>query len=359
VLSISFMLALLSVFFVRPDRGYLEYIDYRTLAILLSLMLVMEGLKELKVFREIGEALIVKVNSTRGLALVMILLNFFFSMLITNDVALITFVPFTIIVLSVAKKEDHLIPVIVLETIAANLGSMMTPIGNPQNLYLYSIAGMTISEFFGLMLPYASIALALLMVFCLVVIKKDQVEPVEREVFKRSKREMIELFSYLFLFFLALLVVSRFLPYYIGLLITLLVVLILDRKIIRRADYSLLLTFIFLFIFIGNMKRIHMVSAMLASVVIGNEFFASVVTSQFISNVPAAILLSGFTDNIRELIIGTNIGGLGTLIASMASLISYKQYGVMENARRGAYFKTFTIYNLLFLLAMIAFYVLI
>lgn len=352
VLCVAFVLAVLSSFFVHPDEQYIGYIDFRTLSILLALMITMAGLQRLQVFRQVGELLVAKMNSIRGVSLVLIALCFFSAMFITNDVALLTFVPFSIVTLSISGRKDLFIIVIVLETIAANLGSMLTPLGNPQNLYLYSIADMKLGQFIILMLPYSLAALVLLALVTVIRVKSAPVVLKEKSTYERTKRDKKQIGMYAFTFLVSILVVARLIDYRIGLIIVIAITLIFDRRVLRKPDYSLLFTFIFLFIFIGNMKRIPEVSSALNDLVAKNEVVVSIGLSQVISNVPAAILCSGFTDKIDKLIIGTNLGGLGTLIASMASLISFKQYGYIDGADKKRYMLVFTVANILFLIVM-------
>ena len=354
VLVVAFILALISSFIVHPDSMYPSYIDFRTLSILLALMITMAGLQRLQVFRQIGELLVAKMSSIRGVVLVLIALCFFSAMFITNDVALLTFVPFSIVTLSISNRKDLYILVIVLETIAANLGSMLTPLGNPQNLYLYSLAGMSLASFIKLMLPYSVVALALLVICGFIFIKAAPVTLTEKHKYERTKRDNYMIGMYVFTFLVSILVVARVLDYRIGLIIVVLLTLILDRRVLRKPDYSLLFTFIFLFIFIGNIKRIPELSSAINSLVQINEVAVSIILSQFISNVPAAILCSGFTDKIDKLIVGTNLGGLGTLIASMASLISFKQYSYIDGADKKKYIGVFTFANIAFLIVMCA-----
>ncbi len=356
VLWVAFVLAFVSCLFVHPDKAYIDYIDYRTLSILLCLMITMAGLQRLSVFRQIGEYLVNQMSSVRSVAFVLIFLCFFSSMWITNDVALITFVPFSIVTLSLAKRKDLFIPVIVLDTIAANLGSMLTPLGNPQNLFLYSKANMSFVSFVKLMLPYSLLSLVLLIIATFFFIKKEALEAPKNNAYKRTMHEKFLIALYLVYFLLSILVVVRFIDYRIGLLLILGFTLINDRRILRKPDYSLLFTFIFLFVFIGNMKRIPALNEMLYQMIANKEVIVSVFLSQFISNVPAAILCSGFTEHMDRLIIGTNLGGLGTLIASMASLISFKQYGFVEGANKKRYLVFFTVLNAVFLLVLLLFY---
>lgn len=346
VLSISFVLAVLSVAIVPVDSTYLSYMDFRTLAILFCLMVVVSGLRRLMIFDQVGELLLGRVGSVRGLSLVMILLCFFFSMLITNDVALITFVPFAIVTLNMAGRTEAMIPVIVLETVAANLGSMMTPMGNPQNLYLYSKAGLSFVELLRLMLPYGVLSLLLIVLLAFVMIGRDSISGKEKSSYRRRDKDKVKIAVYAMLFAMEILVVMRVIDYRAALLVLLGTVFIMDRRmLIFGVDYSLLMTFVCLFIFIGNLKRMPELSMALAAIVSGNEIITAAAASQVISNVPAAILLSAFTDNISGLIIGTNLGGLGTLIASMASLISFKQYSCTRGANKRQYIKEFTIIN--------------
>lgn len=351
VLCVAFILATISCFIIVPSKSYLEYIDFRTLSILFSLMITMAGFQKLSVFRQIGEALVNRTKTLRGLVIILVLLSFFSSMFITNDVALLTFVPFSIITLSIANKKDKYIIVIVLETLAANLGSMLTPLGNPQNLYLYSLSNMGLWSFVKLMLPYSLCSLILLLISVEFFIGKEEgkLAKTQANIYQRSKKDKLLIAMYVILFLLSILVVSRVLPYYIGLIIVIITVILFDNRVLRKADYSLLFTFIFLFIFIGNIKRIPVLSDFLSEIIKVNEVGVAILLSQFISNVPAAILCSGFTKNIVKLIIGTNLGGLGTLIASMASLISFKQYSYIDGADTKRYILVFTVLNIIYL----------
>lgn len=359
VLCAAFVLAAGSMLFVHPDMEYLGYIDFRTLAILFCLMGVMAGLQKSGAFQYVAQTLLGRVSKAWQLVLILVLLCFFSSMLVTNDVALITFVPFTLIVLGMIgqeAKQQLVVPVVVLQTIAANLGSMLTPIGNPQNLYLYGKAGLSVGDFVLLMLPYASVALLVILIWGLCQSMAYhgpiQVSFAEGAGLSGSKTHLA---VYAALFALDLLTVARVIPYGVTLGVTVIALLLVDRDIFRRVDYSLLLTFVGFFIFIGNIGRIPAFSQVLQQMVSGHEVLAGVAVSQIISNVPAALLLSGFTEDLPALIIGVNLGGLGTLIASMASLISYKLIAREENQAKGVYFRYFTVANACFLIALLMF----
>lgn len=345
VLIISFILAAVSAFIVTPNAGYIDYIDFRTLALLLCLMAVMAGLNGLGVFSVLASKMLGFASTTRSLTLWLCMLCFFSSMVITNDVALITFVPFSVVALKLSDKEKLLIPLITLETVAANLGSMLTPVGNPQNLYLFSAFNMTIADFFLTVLPYAVLSLLLLIISAF-FIKNEKISFSPDG--QPSKINCKYCVIYGILFAIAILTVFRVIPYGITLTVSIAAIMIFDRKALSKVDYSLLLTFIFLFIFIGNIKNIAPVSEFLSKTVSGNEVAVGIAASQIFSNVPAAILLSGFTDNIRSLLVGVNLGGLGTLIASMASLISFKLVA-KEKISSGRYILVFTAVNIVFL----------
>lgn len=368
VCCIAFLLAVISMCFVSPSKNYISYIDFRVLALLFCLMAVVRGFSSIGVFTRLGTMLLTHVHSLRMLSALFIFLCFFFSMLITNDVALITFVPFTILVLSMAEQKKFLIPVIVLETIAANLGSMLTPLGNPQNLYLYTISGLSIGAFVRIMLPYSFVSAILLLIFIL-FLPKDTVSTATAantanstntvtasntsnvicEAVKTRKNPRILFAFYLILFLLCLLTVLHILPYQILFFLVLTGFLLLDYRVLKDVDYFLLLTFLCFFIFIGNMKQISLVHELISKLLVHHEVLMGIGASQIISNVPAAILLSGFTDDYSALLIGVNLGGLGTLIASLASLISFKFYTNSNGSDTKRFLGIFTLYNVIFL----------
>jgi len=357
VLTVAVLLALVSMFVIPPDTAYAGYIDFRTLAVLFCLMAVMAGFQEAGVFQWIAEKMLKKVSNVFGVVYILVLLCFFFSMLITNDVALITFVPFTFIVLKLLGDQLErklIVPVVVMQTIAANLGSMLTPIGNPQNLYLYGKSGLSFGAFMLLMLPYAAVSFVLLTGYCIFLGRQKQEVQVDFAASTGLKGKEKAIFRYLALFLVSLLVVVHVIPYPVALAIVIVVLGLFDRKLFTRIDYALLLTFVGFFVFIGNMGRVPVFYEFLARIIEGNEVMTAVVSSQVISNVPAALLLSGFTENVSGLIVGTNLGGLGTLIASMASLISYKLIAKSDKCSKGTYFKSFTLWNVAFLAVLLA-----
>lgn len=353
VLVVATLLAIGSAFVIPPSLDYMSYIDWHVLALLLCLMAVMAGLQNCGLFDWLGEALLKKTNRVWQLCLVLVMLCFFLSMFITNDVALITFVPFAIVTLEKCKKERLLIPVVVLQTVAANLGSMLTPIGNPQNLYLYNLSQMSLGEFLLCMLPNTAVSVVLILGSLFFINgKHEEVQQVQEEGTVVDGKQTV---VYLILFVLSLLVVAKIVPVEFVLGIVLVVVFLLDKSVLKNVDYCLLLTFISFFIFTGNLGNIPAIRDTLLALVNGRELFIGIVASQAISNVPAALLLSGFTSDYRALLAGVNVGGLGTLIASMASLISYKILANKYDEKKGKYFQLFTIVNIVFLVILFAF----
>lgn len=353
VLCIAWILAIISMFIVHPDKAYIEYVDVRVLALLFCLMLLVKGFQRIGLFDVLIQKVFAHISGSRRLSQMLILICFFLSMIITNDVALITFVPFAILALQLCHQEKLMIQVVVLQTMAANLGSMFTPIGNPQNLYLFSVSNMGLAEFFGTMFPATALSFILLMA-ATYLIPNETIEVEIKE--KIEMAEKSEFITYVFLFALNLLVVFRVLMWVPVLIITIAGVFSIKRaELLKEVDYALLLTFIGFFIFVGNLGRVSLFSEILEQLIQGREVLVAAIFSQFLSNVPAALLLSGFTDNFAGLLLGTNIGGLGTIIASMASLISYKLYGQLENARRGIYMLVFTVYNFIGLVILLLF----
>lgn len=399
VLSIAVILAVLSAIFVPVDRQYLQYVDFRTLALLFCLMTVIAGVRRRGVFSVIAGRLVSGSSGIAGTVTVLVLAAFFLSMLITNDVSLITLVPLTLNCFDQMPentRKNWLIPTVVLETIAANLGSMATPIGNPQNLYLYGLSDLSFFEFFRIILPYSLVSLLLLMVWIRVHQARqknadaaDAVSPgvsaaggasasssasaaspstlaaagsesvTRPAVTEPAVTEPKVIGAYIVLFLLCLTTVARIAPWTVPLGAVLVFVLLADRNTIREVDYSLLGTFLALFVFIGNLGRIPSFRSALSGILTGHEVFTAIAASQVMSNVPGAILLSGFTDKMDALIIGTNLGGLGTMIASMASLISFKLITKGENVSRGRYLLYFTAANCVFLVCLIALYLVI
>ena len=351
VLCIAFLAAVISCFFVPPDGAYLKYIDLRTMALLYCLMVVVAGLRKAGSFTALAHFLCHRAGNLRLMSAVLVALCFFSSMLITNDVALLTFVPFAVVVLGMTKREKELVWVVVLQAVAANLGSMLTPVGNPQNLYLYSRYGMSGGDFFSATAPVWCLSLLLVLGCCLLMKK----EPVR--VFLGEKPILLRklLLFYSALFLLCLLVVFRLIHWPVMLVLVLLLVGIFDRRTLLKADFLLLLTFVCFFIFAGNLARIDAVDRLLRHMLTGRELFVGVLCSQVISNVPAALLLSGFTENARALLLGVNIGGLGTPVASLASLIALKLYSHAEGAKTGAFLWRFSLVNFLLLAVLLAF----
>ena len=348
VLFIAAIAALITCFSVPPDAVYLSYMDFRTLSLLYCLMTVVNGLRQAGLFSHLAHSLCEHAADLRTVAAVLVALCFFSSMLITNDVALLTFVPFAVVVMGMAHHQRELIHVVVLQTVAANLGSMLTPVGNPQNLYLYSFYDLGFGEFLKTTFPVWGISLVLLLLLCL-FFRKDHLS-----LFLGEKPEMErgQILVHTALFIVCLLVVLRLIPWYFMLAVVIAVLLFFDSKLLLKADFMLLLTFVAFFVFSGNLARIESVSSVIRKLMDGREYWMSLLTSQVISNVPAALLLSGFTNQAHAVLLGVDIGGLGTPIASLASLISLKLYSHSEHASPGRFLTEFLAVNIALLLIL-------
>ncbi len=389
VLCTAAVCAVISMFFVPPSISYLDYIDMRTLCLLFCLMSLVAGFGKCSLFRLLAQTLLVRQKELRGLFAVLILLPFFSSMFITNDVALITFVPFAILVLSMCGHQKKAPVLIVFQTIAANLGSMAMPFGNPQNLFLYANYSLSAFDFWGIVMPLAAVSLLCLLLcsFTVTFIRpaadaqpQDEslagafgipecMPPIRRRTFI-VKRDIISVsftekitlehpglcLMFAALFLLTLLSVFHIVPYGAATVTVLVFLLLFSRDLLKKVDYCLLITFVCFFVFAGNIGAIPAVKSTLSAIMEQNALLTSILASQVISNVPSAVLLSGFTHNWQDLLAGTNIGGLGTPIASMASLISLKLYLKSEHAEPGFYLAFFTVCNVIGLVLLTGFY---
>ena len=351
VLMIAILAAIVTSVIVPPDKEYLGYFDFKTLACLFSVLAVVCALRNIRFFYTLAKAIVRKFRNARLAILALVYITFIGSMLIANDMALLTFLPLGYFILHTTKKEKYLAFAFIMQNIAANLGGMLTPFGNPQNLYLYSKFNIPDGEFMSIMFPPFILAIVLITVCCLVFVKNEPLEIEEKAASLPVGRVII----YLALFAIAILMVFRFMPYQIGLIIIPLALLFLDREALKQVDYGLLFTFVFFFIFAGNMGRIEAVRSFFSYLLNINTLIFSAMSCQFISNVPSAILLSQFTDNYRELLLGVNIGGAGTLIASLASLITFKEYTKQDPKHTLSYVLKFTAFNFAFLIILTVF----
>ena len=348
VMLIALLLAIVTCFLIPPDKQYLGYFDFNTLACLLATLAIVCALKNIYFFYFLAERTVKIFKSARSAILALVYITFIGSMLIANDMALLTFLPLGYLVLTNTQKEKHMIFTFVMQNIAANLGGMLTPFGNPQNLYLYSKFNIPTLEFMGIMAIPFTLSVLLITVCCLIFIKK---EPLVFEG-KTAKPEPKRTALYLILFVLSVIMVFRVVPFWIGLPIILIILLIADWKAVAKVDYPLLFTFVFFFIFAGNMARIEQVRNFFSYLLNTDTLLFSVLSCQVISNVPSAILLSQFTTNYPALLIGVNIGGVGTLISSLASLITFREYCSHNPEKSGKYVGVFSAFNFSFLIVL-------
>ena len=348
VFCIASVAAAITCFFVPPDKEYFTYFDLRTLACLFLTLAVICALRNIKFFTIIARKLVLITGNLRSLFFMLIIITFLGSMIIANDMALITFLPLGYFAVSVAGKEKYIPYLFILQNISANLGGMLTPFGNPQNLYLYSFYKIPTLEFCKIMLPPFVLAVVMLSICCLLV-KNDKLVIKDNFSEKLNIRRTI---LYIILFIFSIFIVFRIIPFWIGLIVVPLILFILDKESLYMVDYALLGTFVLFFIFAGNLSRIDAVDSLISYLLRKDTLLVSVLSCQGISNVPSAILLSRFTTNYKELLIGVNIGGTGTLIASLASLITFSEHRILYPGHTKLYFWLFTLINFVFLVFM-------
>ena len=347
---IAFFCAVVTMFFVPVDSEYVGYFDFKTLSCLFCVLAVVCALRNINFFYMLAGRLVAKFTTIRSAILALVYITLVGSMLIANDMALLTFLPLGYLVLKTTGKEKYMAFTFIMQNISANLGGMLTPFGNPQNLYLYSRFNIPDLEFVSIMAPPFAVSVVLMTVCCLFVKAEPITQKDEPVIMPRCRTAVL-----LLLFALSIAIVFRSIPYVAGLVIIPVVLFFLDKKALRDVDYPLLLTFVFFFVFAGNMSRIEPVKELLSSLLGKNTLLFSVVSCQFISNVPSAVLLSNFTTDYPSLLIGVNIGGVGTLIASLASLITFREYSKNQPGRIGSYLLKFSALNFGFLFILTAF----
>lgn len=341
VMMIALAAALATALIVPPDAEYLTYFDFKTLTCLFCVLAVVCALKNMRFFYMLAHKVVQLFKTARLSVLALTYITFIGSMLIANDMALLTFLPLGFLVLSATGKEKYMAFTFIMQNIAANLGGMLTPFGNPQNLYLYTKYQIPTGEFMAIMAPPFLISIATITLCCFIFVKSEPLTVADEEIKLDPKKTVL----YLLLFALSIAIVFRGIPYLIGLFVIPAVLLVTDRKALKQVDYPLLLTFVFFFIFAGNMARIDVVREAFSALLEKSTLLVSVLSCQVISNVPSSILLSQFTDNYAELLVGVNIGGAGTLIASLASLITFREYLSHNPGKAGAYIVKFSLFN--------------
>ena len=351
VMCIAFVAALVTSFIVPVDKAYLDYFDYKTLTCLFCVLAVVCALKNIRFFYMLARKVVQLFKTARMSVLALVYITFIGSMLIANDMALLTFLPLGYLVLTTTGKQKYMAFTFIMQNIAANLGGMLTPFGNPQNLYLYSKFEIPNLEFMAIMAPPFVLSVLLITVCCLVLVKPEPLELADEKIVLDPKRTLL----YLLLFALSILIVFRGIPFVIGLIVIPIVLLFADRKALAQVDYGLLFTFVFFFIFSGNMARIDAVRELFSALLDKSTLLVSVLSCQAISNVPSAILLSQFTGNYADLLVGVNIGGVGTLISSLASLITFREYVKNNPGKTGYYIAMFSLFNFAFLIVLTGF----
>ena len=355
VMLIALLAAVITSFIIPPDQAYLDYFDYKTLTCLFCVLAVVCALKNIRFFYMLARKIVQLFKNARMAVLGLVYITFIGSMLIANDMALLTFLPLGFLVLTTTNKRQYMAVTFILQNIAANLGGMLTPFGNPQNLYLYSKFNIPTGEFMGIMAAPFVLSILLITLCCFLFVKPEPLQLEEEHIPMPPVRTII----YLLLFALSIVIVFRWIPYWTGLIVIPIALLIMDRKALKQVDYPLLFTFVFFFIFSWNMARIEGVRNLFSSLLEKNTLIVSVLSCQVISNVPSAILLSQFTGNYHDLLLGVNIGGVGTLISSLASLITFREYVKHNPGKAGKYIAIFSAFNFAFLFILTGFQLLI
>lgn len=351
VMCIALIAAVITSIIIPVDKEYLNYFDYKTLTCLFCVLSVVCALKNINFFYVLARKVVRLFKTARNSILALVYITFIGSMLIANDMALLTFLPLGYFVLSSTGKQKYMAFTFIMQNIAANLGGMLTPFGNPQNLYLYTKFNIPNLEFMKIMVVPFSLSVILITLCCIVFVKSEPLSLSDEKISLPPQKTVL----YLILFAFSIIIVLRGIPYWIGLIVIPLVLIFTDRKALQMVDYGLLFTFVFFFIFAGNMARIDIVRDVFSSLLEKNTLLFSVASCQCISNVPSAILLSQFTDNYQDLLVGVNIGGVGTLIASLASLITFREYVKHNPKKVGYYIVMFSLFNFAFLFILTGF----
>ncbi len=355
VMCIAFLAAAITTLIVPVDKDYVNYFDYRTLTCLFCVLAVVCALKNINFFYMLARKVVQLFKTARMSILALVYITFIGSMLIANDMALLTFLPLGYFVLTTTGKTKYMAFTFIMQNIAANLGGMLTPFGNPQNLYIYSKYAIPNLEFMQIMAPPFVVSVLLITICCVIFVKSEPLKLEDERINLNPKRTII----YLVLFALSIVIVFRGIPYWVGLIVIPIVLIFMDRKALKDVDYGLLFTFVFFFIFAGNMARIDVVRDLFSMLLSKNTLLFSVASCQVISNVPSAILLSQFTENYSDLLVGVNIGGVGTLISSLASLITFREYVKHNPGKTGYYVGMFSAFNFGFLILLVGFMMLI
>ncbi len=351
VMFIALVAAVVTSIIVPVDKEYLGYFDYKTLSCLFCVLAVVCALKNINFFYMLARKVVQLFKTARMSILALVYITFIGSMLIANDMALLTFLPLGYFVLTSTGKQKYMAFTFIMQNIAANLGGMLTPFGNPQNLYIYTKYEIPNLEFMGIMAPPFILSVAIITLCCIIFVKPEPLSVSDEKIVLDPKRTVL----YLLLFALSIAIVFRGIPYVVGLIVIPIVLLIVDRKALLMVDYGLLFTFVFFFIFAGNMARIDVVRNLFSMLLEKSTLLFSVASCQVISNVPSAILLSQFTGNYQDLLVGVNIGGVGTLISSLASLITFREYVKNNPGKTGYYIGMFSIFNFAFLFILTGF----
>lgn len=347
LLVISALAALVTMFFVPPSAEYLSYFNWHTLACLFSILAVIAAIDSSGLLEYVAHSLVEHVNSTRALVIALVLVTLCCSMVLSNDMTLVTVLPLAVVLLKSVNREAEIPFAFIVITLTANLGGMLLPFGNPHNLYLYSVFGVDFGDFVATMAPPLILSVALILVRCCFV-KKAEFHYKKPESIRLSKPRVA---IYTVLFALCIAMTVDAVPYLMGMVAIVVVLAITDRRVFAKTDYALVLTFVCFFIFSGNIAQIPAISQLFSDVLATcGAFVTSLISSQVISNVPSAILISHFSNDWAGIALGTNVGAVGTPISSLATLITLRQYQKSGLGNNGKFIARFEVYNFAFLI---------
>ncbi len=322
IFTIVVVIAAISCFFVPFDKGYLDYFEWNTLACIFLLLLIIAGFANIQFFEKVARIIVKRFKNTRSVIMCLIFVTYVSALINANDMSLLTFLPLAYIVLKYTNNQRYIAFTFIMQNIASNLGGMLVPTGNPQNLYIFSFYKMSLWEFLKIMALPTLMALVLIVIVCMFV-KKEPLTYVDNTNNKLNVKKSI---IYGVLYLITLLVVLRVIPWWIAMIVIVIAMAICDWKSFLMVDYTVPLTFVCFFIFSGNMARIPAITNLMESFVDKYTYLTAYISCNLISNVPTAVLLSKFTNNYAHLLVSVNVASLGIIFSSLSGVIALKEY---------------------------------
>lgn len=351
ILIVAAIAALVTMVLVPPDDEYLGYFDWHTLICLFCILATLSAIGSSGLLDWVSHSIAEHVHSTRTLIVALVTVTLGCSMVLSNDMTLVTVLPLATVLLKSVHREREIPFAFIVITLTANLGGMLLPFGNPHNLYLYSIFHLTFGQFVGTMAPPLILSMVLIYACCRFVHTERFSYTKPDDVVISRKHALL----YTALFVVCILMTVNVVPYLMGMAVVVAVLAIVDHEVFAKTDYALIMTFICFFIFSGNIARVPGVADFFASLLGSGAFLTTLISSQVISNVPAAILISHFSNDWAGIALGSNVGGVGTPISSLATLITLRQFQKAHVGGMGRFLGKFEVYNFAFLIVVAAF----